>query len=223
VNVSAAFFLSIEFQETGYLVERIYKASYGDADGASVLGGTSHQIKAPIVKFSEFLLDSQQVAKNVVVGAANWQTQLENNKVAFTQEFVTRTRFTTGYPTTMTPAQFVDALFLKAGVAPGPDERNSIINEFGGAGNTADTTARARALRRVAENAALAQQEKNKAFVLMQYFGYLRRDPNGGPDTDHTGYDYWLQKLNQFDGNYEGAEMVKAFLDSSEYRKRFMP
>lgn len=223
INVSAAFFLSIEFQETGYLVERIYKAAYGDFDGTSVIGGSSHLIKVPIVKLNEFLADSQQIAKDVAVGVGNWQAQLESNKVAFTQDFVTRPRFVSAYPTTMTPADFVDKLFLNAVVTPSASERNSIIGEFGGAGNTADTAARARALRRVAENTTLAQQERNKAFVLMQYFGYLRRNPNDPQDTDHTGYDFWLRKLNQFNGNFESAEMVKAFIDSIEYRTRFAP
>jgi hypothetical protein len=223
INVSAAFFLSIEFQETGYLVERIYKSAYGDADGTSTLGGTAHTIKVPIVKFNEFLSDSQQISNGVVVGAGDWQLQLENNKVAFTQDFVTRARFVTAYALTMTPAEFVDTLFLKAGVTPGADERTAIINEFGGAGTSAEMAARARALRRVAENAALNQLEKNRAFVLMQYFGYLRRDPDAAPDADHTGYDYWLQKLNDFNGNFVNAEMVKAFIDSTEYRQRFGP
>ena len=123
----------------------------------------------------------------------------------------------------MTPAEFVDALFLKAGVTPTTDERSSIINEFGGAGTSVDTAARARALRRVAENTVLKQQETNKAFVLMQYFGYLRRDPNAAPDSDHTGYDFWLTKLNDFNGNFINAEMVKAFISSIEYRQRFGP
>jgi CSLREA domain-containing protein len=221
VNVSAAFFLSIEFQETGYLVERIYKSAYGDADGTSVIGGTAHTIKVPIVRFNEFLRDSQQISKGVLVGVGNWQAILEANKIAFTQDFVTRSRFVNAYPTTLTPAQFVDALFVKISIVPDAAERTSIINEFGGAGTTADTAARARALRRVAENEALKQAEKNKAFVLMQYFGYLRRNPDDPQDTDHTGYDFWLQKLNEHNGNYINAEMVKAFIVSGEYRNRF--
>jgi len=148
---------------------------------------------------------------------------LENNKQAFAGEFVQRTRFTTAFPTTMTPAQFVDRLFGNAGVTPSATDRNAAINEFGGATNTTDTAARARALRRVAENSTLNIQEFNRAFVLMQYFGYLRRDPNSGPDTDYTGYDFWLSKLNQFNGNFQNAEMVKAFISSSEYRQRFGP
>src|SRR6185503_2413133 len=185
------------------------------------LGGGSHTIKDPIVRFNEFLADTQQVSKDVIVGGGNWQAQLETNKVALTQDFVTRTRFTTAYPTSMTPANFVDALFTKSSVVPSDAERTSIINEFGGAGNTADTAARARALRRVAENETLKQLEKNRAFVLMEYFGYLRRNPDDPQDTDYTGYDYWLQKLIEHNGNYISAEMVKAFISSIEYRHRF--
>ena len=49
----------------------------------------------------------------------------------------------------------------------------------------------------------------------MQYFGYLRRGP------DDAGFNFWLGKLNRANGNFVEAEMVKAFLDSIEYRDRF--
>ena len=75
----------------------------------------------------------------------------------------------------------------------------------------------------VAENATLSASESNRAFVLMQFFGYLRRNPNDPQDTDYSGYDFWLTKLNQFNGNFQNAEMVKAFISSSEYRRRFGP
>jgi hypothetical protein len=75
----------------------------------------------------------------------------------------------------------------------------------------------------VAEHPAVVRAEFNRAFVLMQFFGYLRRNPNDAPDTDYTGYDFWLTKLNQFNGVYIRAEMVKPFLASAEYRKRFGP
>jgi hypothetical protein len=220
INVSAAFFLSIEFQETGYLVERLYKSAYGDATGTSNFGPT-HQLPVPIVRFNEFLPDTQQIGNGVVVGAPGADQLLEANKVAFTQDFVTRSRFTAAYATSLTPAQFVDALFTKAGVTPSSNDRTTAINEFGGAGDTSDTAARARALRRVAENSILNQQEQNRAFVLMQYFGYLRRNPDDPQDSDYTGYDFWLTKLNEFNGNFVSAEMVKAFIVSGEYRHRF--
>ncbi len=220
INVSAAFFLSIEFQETGYLVERMYKAAYGDATGSSAFGG-AHQLPVPIVRFNEFLPDTQQIGQGVIVGQTGWEQVLESNKQNFAAQFVQRARFTSDFPTSMTPAQFVDMLFANAGVTPSATDRNAAINEFGGATNTADNAARARALRRAAENSTLNTQEFNRAFVLMQFFGYLRRDPNSGPDTDYSGYDFWLTKLNAFNGNFVSAEMVKAFITSVEYRQRF--
>jgi len=223
INVSAAFFLSIEFQQTGYLVERMYKVAYGDATGTSTFNGV-HQLSVPIVRFNEFLVDSQQIGRGVVIGQPGADQLLENNKVAFAADFVNRTRFSTAYATSLTPSQFVDALFAHAGVIPSASDRTAAINEFGGtATNTANTAARGRALRRIAENNLLDNAEKNRAFVLMQYFGYLRRDPNSGQDTDYTGYDFWLTKLLQFNGNFVNAEMVKAFIVSAEYRQRFGP
>jgi hypothetical protein len=214
INVSAAFFLSIEFQETGYLVYRFYKSAYGNLPGAPV----------PL-RLNEFLPDTQQIGKDVVIGQPGAEQQLEANKVAFALDFVSRSRFTAAYSTTLTPAEFVDALFANAGVTPSATDRDAAINEFGGAGNTADTAARARALRRVAENSTLKQQETNKAFVLMQYFGYLRRNPNDPPEAglNFDGYNFWLGKLSEFNGNFVNAEMVKAFLVSGEYRQRFGP
>ena len=157
------------------------------------------------------------------MGQTGWETVLENNKQTFAPQFVQRSRFASAFATTMTPAQFVDALFANAGVTPSSTDRNAAIAEFGSATNTSDVAARARALRDVAENSTLQANEFNRAFVLMQFFGYLRRDPNAGPDTDYTGYDFWLTKLNQFNGNFVAAEMVKAFITSTEYRQRFGP
>jgi len=212
INVSAAFFLSIEFQQTGYEMYRMYKAAYGDLPGAA----------AP-VRFSEFMTDTPPIAQGVVVNQAGWQQTLESNTQRFATEFVQRARFTSAYLTTMTPAQFVDKLFANAGVTPTRSERTTAISEFGSAATSSDAAARGRALRRVAENSVLAQQEFNRAFVLMQYFGYLRRDPNSGPDADFTGYNFWLNKLNQFNGDFVAAEMVKAFIVSGEYRQKFAP
>ena len=75
----------------------------------------------------------------------------------------------------------------------------------------------------VAENPTLAANEFNRAFVLMQFIGYLRRNPNDPQDIDYTGYEFWLNKLNFFNGNFVNAEMVKAFITSVEYRSRFGP
>ena len=83
------------------------------------------------------------------------------------------------------------------------------------AGLNGGTLTRATVLRMVAESQALQTREFNAAFVTMEYFGYLRRDP------DTAGFNFWFSKLNEFNGNFIGAEMVKAFITSSEYRQRF--
>jgi uncharacterized protein (TIGR03118 family) len=85
------------------------------------------------------------------------------------------------------------------------------------AGLNGMTETRATVLRKVVENSFLRQREFNNAFVFMQYAGYLRRDP------DTSGFNFWLNKLNSFGGNFINAEMVKAFILSSEYRQRFGP
>ena len=208
-NVSAAFFLSIEFQQTGYLVYRAYKAAYGNIAGTPVP-----------VRFQQFFPDTQEIGRGLVVGAPNWEQQLEANKQAFMLRFVQRPEFIAAYPLTLSPTQFVDALNANTGGVLDATERQNLINEL-----TANNTnaGRASVLRKVAEDANLVQQEFNRAFVLMQYFGYMRRNPNDPPDTDFAGYNFWLTKLNQFNGDYIKAEMVKAFITSIEYRQRFGP
>ncbi len=216
INVSASFFLSIEFQQTGYLVERAYKSAFGNAQNATSTLGGSHPVVAPIVRFSEFIPDVKQIGQGVIVLQPGWDTLLENNKVAYFNSFVQRTRFTTDYPSSMTPDQFVDQLNSRAGNPLSIAERNQLVADL-----TSGAKTRGQVLRAVADDQDLVNAEFNRAFVLMQYYGYLRRDPNGGQDTDYTGYDFWLTKLNQFNGNYINAEMVKAFLSSIEYRNRF--
>jgi hypothetical protein len=78
-------------------------------------------------------------------------------------------------------------------------------------------------LRKIAESQNFSNAEKNRAFVLTQYYGYLRRNPDDLPDADFSGFDFWLAKMNQFGGDYRAAEMVKAFITSGEYRARFGP
>ena len=118
-------------------------------------------------------------------------------------------------------AAFVNALDTNAGAVLTNAERTALIAEL--SPNPADTALRADLLMKITENQLLQQREFNRAFVLMQYFGYLRRNPAAAPDGNFAGFNFWLAKLNQFNGNYVQAEMVKAFIDSTEYRRRFGP
>jgi uncharacterized delta-60 repeat protein len=207
VNASAAFFLSIEFQQTGYLVYRTYKTAYGNIPGAPVP-----------VRFSEFLPDTQQLQQGVIVGQTGWEATLENNKRTFMEAFVRRARFATAFPPGTSAGSYVDTINANAGGVLTTAERNQLVSDL-----IADTKTAGQVLRIVAEDQDLQSAEFNQAFVLMEYFGYLRRNPNDPPEAtlDFQGYNFWLNKLNQFNGNFVNADMVKAFITSSEYRGRF--
>jgi hypothetical protein len=192
INVSAAYFLSIEFTETGRMVDSLYRASYG---------------RRP--SFAEFMPDRAQVAQGVQVGGTDWSGLLDANKQAFVAAWVQRPAFQAAYGGLGNDA-YVDALVSHTGVSFSSSEREALVN-----GLNSGTLTRATALRQIAEDGRFMAAKRNEAFVMMQYFGYLRREP------DEAGYRFWLNKLNQFGGNFEQAEMVKAFIVSGEYRNRF--
>ena len=154
----------------------------------------------------------------MIIGNPGADALLETNKQTYLLFFVQRSAFTTLYPPATTPANFVDALNTNTGNSLTPAERNALVAQLT-ANNT--TQGRANVLRAVVDNNVFQNKEFNRAFVLMQYFGYLRRNPNDAPDTDFSGYTFWLNKLNAAGGDFRAAEMVKSFLVSSEYRKRF--
>jgi hypothetical protein len=207
IDTSAAFFLSTEFQRTGFLVYRLYKA------------GMAHRSSDPVImRYREFLHDTQEIGNGVIDGEEGWQKKLEENTDAFVKEFVARREMELFYPPEMTPAEFVDTLNTNAGGVLSQEERDALV-----AAMIDGTETRATVLRRVAENDEFSRAQTNSAFVMMQYFGYLRRNPNDPPQThfDFSGYNFWLGKLESFGGDFRQAEMVKAFITSSEYRERF--
>jgi VCBS repeat protein len=224
INTSASFYLSIEFGETAYLVERLYKTAYGDFIGTSNDGGAAHQLAVPIVRLNELLPDAGQINQDVVVLRTGWQNVLETNKQSFVSQFVQRARFVAALPRSTTPTAFVDKLNQNAGNVLSSSERTTLIGLFANAVDTSSDPIRAQVVRQIAENRSLYDAEFNRAFVLMQYVGYMRRNPDDAPELtrDYTGYDFWLKKLNRFNGNYVEAEMVKAFITSIEYRQRFV-
>ncbi|HYV23648.1 MAG TPA: NF038122 family metalloprotease [Pyrinomonadaceae bacterium] len=214
INASAAFFLSIEFQQTGNLIYKMYKAGFGNLQGKPVA-----------VDRTPFMNDTRQIQSTpaqVIVGQGNWQAQLEANKQAFALAFVQRSAFQTQHAG-QTADQYVASLFLNTGANPTSAETTAAVNAFNGAGG--GDAGRAAALRSVAESNSVQNKLVNEAFVLMQYFGYLQRNPYDPPEAtlDYQGYNFWLGKLNSFGGDYIKAEMVKGFIASDEYRHRFGP
>jgi uncharacterized protein (TIGR03118 family) len=367
INTSGAFFLSTEFQRTGLLSYLTNRAAFG----TSALGSPA------AVLYGQFEKETQQLQKDLTFGTPTFDAQLEANKVAYFNDFVTRPDFAAKYPSTLSNADYVDNLLTTANLTPSetrlfvasltnaqevpptvptlsgggarpassgtakfqfnsaqtamtftatinnidvtgtqtadtndnlvaahihagaavvPGVNGSVVwgffgapfndnnpndsvntpfssgvggtfsgkwdapegngttlaaqltnlrtghayinfhtTQFGGgeirgnipaenafrdslvAGLNAATLTRAQVLRAIAEQEELQNREFNTAFVAMQYFGYLRRDP------DTAGFNFWLNKLNAANGNFIQAEMVKAFIASSEYRQRFGP
>jgi hypothetical protein len=127
---------------------------------------------------------------------------------------------------------YIDKLFLRSGATPTTQERNQAQFAYDSGGSVKEK--RAKGIRAVVDTGAVYNAEYNPAFVLMQYFGYLRRNPDSAPDNNFGGYDFWLNKMNQFSlagedvrdaqtalNRMKRAEMVKAFLVAGEYRGRF--
>jgi hypothetical protein len=210
IHTSAAFFLSIEFQGTGNLVYKMNKAGFGNLAGKPVA-----------VQRAPFIADTRRISSTpnpIIVGVGNWQADLEANKQAFALEFVQRAAFQAAHGG-QDAGTYVDSLFANVGVTPAGGERAAAVAAFGSGG----AAGQAAALRSVADSGSVTSKTLNEAFVLMQYFGYLQRDPDAPPQAnlDFDGYNFWLAKLNQFNGNFVAAEMVKAFITSDEYRHRF--
>jgi hypothetical protein len=200
INVSAAFFLSKEFQNTGYLAYLTHRSAFGSNAGAS---------PAPVL-YGTFMHDVQELGKGYIDLQAGADQVLEANKVAYFNEFVARPEFLAKYPTGLTNQQFVDTLLTTANLPTTGTFHDSLV-----VGLNAGTVTRATAVRSVAQSSTLQTRELNAGFVTMEYFGYLRRDPDTG------GFTFWLTKLNAFNGNYIQAELVKAFIESTEVRQRF--
>jgi hypothetical protein len=183
IDVSAAFFIEREFQDTGFFIYRLYKASLGTTPS-----------------YSRYVADraSLRAGPNLAV-----------NRQLFADNFVQRSEFTDVYPDRLSNYEFVNKLCDAAGLL-GPLDRQSYIEAL----NNGAT--RGWVLGQLVEDEAFKQAQYNSAFVLTQYFGYLRRDP------DQRGYEFWLNVLNNGDrGNYRG--MVCSFVTSEEYQRRFSP
>ena len=223
VNVSAAFFLSPEFQNTGSFVLRVYWGSLGKLPAAqcALPAGLLGECR-PL--YSDYLADVSQVARGIVVNNKLAPEVINANKRAFVDQFVNKAEFRALYDA-LNNQQFVDKLFTTTGIVPSDSERSVLVN-----GLDSGTETRSSVVFKVVDGTqtmtdgalvfqttygkAFFDQEFDTAFVFMEYVGYLRRNP------DQAGYDFWLAKLKSY-GNWMDAEMVRAFILSPEYRQRF--
>ena len=131
--------------------------------------------------------------------------QLEAAKVAFTNDFTSRPAFVAAY-NSLSNAAYVNTLLATAGVTLA--NQRALIDSL-----NAGTQTRAQVLRQIAESGEVYQKYYNQAFVVMEYFGYLRRDPD-------ALYLNWIQELDQ---TGDPRHMVGGFVNSTEYRQRFGP
>jgi len=186
VGISAAFFIELEFQRTGSFVYRSFK------------GGLSRQ-----PSYAEFSADRPQIIEG---------PNLEQTKQTYMAAFVQRPEFVGKYVSATNAEAFVDALITNTNVTFTPQQRQALIDKYNTGSNM--NQSRALATRDAIDATAFQNAEFNRAFVLMQYFGYL------GRDIDQGGYDFWLDVLNnRVPGNFQG--MVCAFITSAEYQQRF--
>jgi hypothetical protein len=197
-------------------------------DGYTQPGAFGNEQSNP--RYRVFLRDQREISEGVIVGQAGFQQRLEANRQRYLEDFVTRPEFVAQFPQGMGAASYVDKLFANTGAGFTAAERDAALADYG----TGDTAGRAAALKAVADSDAVYNALYNPSFVLMEYYGYLRRNPDDAPDNNFTGYDFWLGKLNRFSLPGENvrdetvalrrvrrAEMVRAFIESIEYRQRF--
>ncbi|MDT4967556.1 MAG: hypothetical protein QOJ64_2293 [Acidobacteriota bacterium] len=182
IEASAGFFRSPEFQDRGYFIYRFYSAVS----------------KIPL--YSEFIPDLAKVS-----GFLSAQ-ELEANKMAFISEFMTRQDFQARYGALSDPTAYVEALLQTLGFPNHPGKQAWIV------GLTSGSLTRPQVLRAVAETGEVYRKYYNEAFVIMQYFGYLRRSAD-------ISYLSWIQTMDQTGGDYR--IMINGFLNSAEYRNRF--
>ena len=122
--------------------------------------------------YAEFMPDIARVGENVIVGTDDWQGRLAANKKAFAEGFVQREPFREIYDG-LGSSRFVDELISHAGISFEPSKRDDLVN-----GLTEGTLTRAEVLLRIAEDGQFVNAKRNEMFVMMEYFGYLRRDPD---------------------------------------------
>jgi hypothetical protein len=188
IQVSSGFFRSQEFFDRAYYVYRFYETALGRKP-------TYDEYQHDIARLTGFLTPAQ----------------LEQRKAEYAEEFSHRADFKALYDSTTDGDGYVNAIVATAGVTP--SNRTDVAIREG-----ALLITRGRALRELLESPEISQHFYNKAFVVVGYFAYLRRDPD-------AAYLVWLDLLNNPPANrtYQDIyrEMIRGFIESQEYRARF--
>jgi subtilisin family serine protease len=206
ISVSAAFFGSPEFRLKGFFVFRLYRLSFGGASNT-----------AYVPEYTQMVADMRTITGST-------PAELYARKAAFTNAFAQRPEFLAAFPASLSNTDFVNLLMNRYGLTQirtidptSPDTgpqvtltRQNLID-----GLAAGSLTRAQVVRAVADSDEVGAAESNRAFVAMQYYGYLRRTPEPG------GYQAWLNTINA--NPNDSRAMVNGFMNSKEYRLRFGP
>jgi len=190
LDLSTSLLTQSELSPTGLFLHDLYVAGFG---------------RRP--RFSDYETDRATVG--------NFNSEIEDSRISLALAFVQRADFQRRYPSTLKPAEFVDQLLANAGQRSNPDikvERPALLGLFDGM-----NSGRAAILARIASYSSVVDAQYNEAFVMLQYFSYLRRDP------DESGLNFWMNTLKSKPLRDPAAArfVVCSFMTSTEYQNRF--
>jgi hypothetical protein len=188
------FSLLVEFPRTSFFVYRLCKASYG---------------RMP--RRAEFMTAMALLGRNLFAGAADWEQRLESNRAYLLNDWTNSAEFKQKHAA-QSDADFVDSLLQNTGLNWSQNKRATLVNNLG-----TKTVSRQAALLSVIEDRDFYAREYNNAWVLVHFFGYLRRNPDDAPDFDLKGFNFWRDRLNSW-GDYRTISL--AFIESDEYRNK---
>ena len=186
------FALIKEFDRTSFFVYRLAKASYGR-----------------IPSREEFMPAMTELGRGLLIGTSGWEGQLENNRTSLLNIWMKGDEFSKLYDG-KTNAEFMDQLLKNSGVKWNQSKYDALLTSL-----DSQTASRQWALLMVTEDREFYEREYNTAYVLVHFFGYLRRNPSDPPDQDLRGLNFWLDVLNR-SGDYRSIS--RAFLESDEYK-----
>jgi hypothetical protein len=208
--LSANFFRSPEFQRKGSYVMYLYMISLGQRPATVAELNDSTKVDRP--HYAEFMADLGTIS------TPNDDPTLTNQKKdELSVAWLQRTEVNNIYGA-LSNAAFVQKLVDTAGV--NLSNQTALVNDLNGGQKT-----RAQVLRAIAESPEVDTKFYKQAFVTMEYFGYLRRDPEvcvGSPNPSQCGYIFHNERFKlTADKDFLENTIVRGFIESPEYINRF--
>jgi hypothetical protein len=211
-TISVGFFRSPEFMQKGSFVMNLYMITLGQRPATAAEINDSTKVDRP--HYTEFMMDLRNISD-----PNDDKAMVSALKDALTVAWLQRPEIQAIFGS-LTNEQFVKKLESTAGV--------TLANESTLIANLNNSTqTRAQVLRAVAESPEVNTKFYMQSFVTMEYFGYLRREPEsciGNPNPNQCGYIFHLNGFNSMsDPALRENFIVRGFIESPEYRQRFGP